>query len=153
MDRTPDSNSVRQTGKGSAEQYVRNRFPKELAEHRRRSVSQVLIVMLDGDKRGIRGRMAELDDACKNVKMEHRGSKEQVIVLIPTWCIETWLAYLEGETVDETRRDYRRLKRSGDCRPHVNTLVEMCQKNQLRQPSPPSLAAACNEYRRLRAVE
>ena len=64
-------------GKGSAEQYVRNRFPKELAEHRRRSVSQVLIVMLDGDKRGIRGRMAELDDACKNVEMEPRARKSK----------------------------------------------------------------------------
>ena len=134
--------------KGSAEQYVRNRFPIELAAHRRRSVTQVLMVMLDGDKRGIHGRMAELDDACKNAEMRPRNSKDQVLVFIPTWNIETWLAYLEGETVDETERDYPRLPRPRDCAPHVDTLVKMCRNNALRKPAPTSLAASCIEYRR-----
>ena len=135
-------------GKGSAEQYVRNRFPKELVEHRRNSVAQALMVMMDGDKLGIRGRMAELDDACTIAKTRPRNSKEYVLVFIPTWRIETWLAYLSGATVDETKRDYPRLRRPRDCAPHVTTLVEMCQENRLRQPAPASLAAACREYRR-----
>ena len=50
-------------GKGSAEQYVRDQYPKELVEHRNASVSQALMVMIDGDRDGIRGRMDELDDA------------------------------------------------------------------------------------------
>ena len=135
-------------GEGSAEQYVRDRFPKELVQHRSTGVSRALMVMMDGDDRGISGRMAELDGACKKAKTSPRTPKEQVLVFIPTWCIETWLAYLDGKNVVEAKRDYPRLPRPRDCAPHVNTLVEMCQKNQLRQPAPASLAAACSEYRR-----
>ena len=52
-------------GRGSAEQFVRKRFPRELAVYRRRrgSVAQTLIVVLDGDDRGVRRRQAELDEA------------------------------------------------------------------------------------------
>ena len=137
-------------GKGSAEQFVRNRFPKELNEHRARpSVSRALMVMMDGDNRGISGRMAELADACTKAKTSPRTQKEQdVLVFIPTWRIETWLAYLESETVDETKRDYPRLPRPRDCARHVDTLVKMCRNKALRKPAPASLAAACDEYRR-----
>ena len=38
-------------GKGSAEQYVRDQYPKELVEHRKASVSRALMVMMDGDNR------------------------------------------------------------------------------------------------------
>ena len=142
-------------GEGSAEHYVRSRFPVELAGHRSRHhrVSQALIVVLDGDQRGLKGRIAELEDACRKAKTNVRGPNERVLVFVPTWRIETWLAYLDGETVDETKRDYPRLARPRNCAPHVNALVEMCQSNQLRRPAPASLAAACGEYRsRLQAA-
>ena len=41
-------------GFGSAEQYVKQRFLTELREHRRRQVSQALLVMRDGDHLGVR---------------------------------------------------------------------------------------------------
>lgn len=132
---------------GSAEQYVRDRFPRELAGQRSSNVARALIVMLDGDRRGVQGRMAEIDNACRNANTDVRGPNEKVLVLVPTWRIETWLAYLDGETVDETRRDYPRLARPRDCDPHLDVLVEMCRKNRLRQPAPASLTAACAEYR------
>ena len=134
-------------GEGSAEQYVRNRFPVELAEHRRSSVSRVLMVMLDGDQRGLKGRVAELDGACRKANTNVRGPNERVLVFVPTWRIETWLAYLDGQTVDERKRDYPRLARPRQCARHVDALVKMCQNNELRQPAPASLAAACSEYR------
>ena len=140
-------------GKGSAEQYVRDRYPKELVEHRNASVSQALMVMMDGDNRGISGRMAELDDACTKAETSPRTQKEpDVIVFIPTWSIETWLAYLDGETVDETKRDYPRLPRPRDCARHVDALVRMCcsrnRDRELWKPAPASLDAACRAYRR-----
>lgn len=140
---------IRSSRKGSAEQYVRDRFPTELVEQRRSSVSRALMVMMDGDKGGIRARKNELDDVCNSAKLMPRSTKERVAVFIPTWRIETWLAYLDGNTVNETKRDYPRLRRPRDCQSHVNTLVDMCLKNQLRPPAPPSLADACREYRRL----
>lgn len=72
-------------GEGSAVQFVRKRFAKEVAEHRRRSVSQELMV---------------------------------------------------------------RLARPKDCGAHAAALGEMCDRRRLREPAPPSLIAACVEYRR-----
>src|SRR3546814_998919 len=53
-------------------------------------------------------RLSELAHACRSVAVEPLGPDDRVVVLVPTWNIETWLAYLDGETVDETKRDYPR---------------------------------------------
>ena len=140
-------------GRGSAEQFVRERFPKELAEYRRRRnrVSVALVVMLDGDAAGVAGRLAELDAACAEQGTPARRSDEDVFVFVPTWRIETWLAWLDGEAgeaVDEEIRDYPRLPRARDCREHARTLADMCRNRRLPAPVPPSLAAACTEYDR-----
>jgi hypothetical protein len=66
---------------------------------------------------------------------------------IPTWNIETWLAYLDGAEVDEGRSDYPRLDRERECQRHVEKLIQMCDAGKLREPSPLSLDAACSEYR------
>lgn len=133
-----------------AEQFVREHFPEQLEEHRRRRnrVSVALIVMVDGDDRGVDQRIAGLDDACRQRNIPSREPSENVLVLVPTWRIETWLAYLGGETVDEEKRDYPRLPRPRDCQPHVDRLADMCRSDALRKPAPSSLVAACTEYRR-----
>ena len=138
-------------GRGSAEQFVRGRFPRELAEYRRRKkrVSSVLVVMLDGDDAGRAARLDELDAACAAQQVAPgRRSDGAVFVFVPTWNVETWFAYLDGETVDESRPDYPRLARERDCRRHVDALALMCRKGQLREPAPPALTAACTEYGR-----
>lgn len=136
-------------GRGSAEQFVRARFPKELRAYRvnRHRVAEALIVMVDGDNKGVGARIAELDRACQADGLEARQPDERVAIFVPTWCIETWIAYLSGLNVDESKDDYPRLERPGECREHVNRLHEMCRRSELRQPSPPSLDAACEEYR------
>ncbi len=138
-------------GQGSAEQFVRQRFPSELVEHRRTaaSVAQVLIVILDGDNLGVDGRQAALDEECLAAGIETRRDDESVLVVVPTWNIETWIAYLDGQTVDEARRDYPRLDRERECQPRVVRLVAMCHNGELRMPAPPSLEAACTEYMRI----
>ena len=137
-------------GRGSAEQFVRERFPAELAEYRRRKnrVSVALVVMLDGDAAGVAGRLAQLDSACEERGIPVRQPGEDVFVFVPTWRIESWLAWLEGEDVDEKRRDYPRLPRPRDCQWHANELAARCRSRQLREDAPPSLAAACTEYGR-----
>ena len=124
------------------------RFPTELAEHQRRPVSQALIVMLDGDHRGVAARMTELQDACREAGVPVRFPEDGVLVVVPTWRIETWLAYLDGECADESNRNYPRLSPSRDCAPHVDTLADMCRRRTLRQPAPDSLITACSEYGR-----
>lgn len=111
-----------------------------------------MIVVVDGDNDGVQRRRDLLADACQAAKIEDRSAAEPVVVLVPTWNIETWLAYLAGESVDETRGDYPRLSRESDCQPQVDGLASMCERGQLRAPAPASLQDACREFERLRAI-
>ena len=142
-------------GRGSAEQFIRRQFPIELKALRRQHGNVSLVTMVDGDRFGLSMRLKQLDSACDEETVPRRRSNESVFVFVPTWCIETWLAYLDvesvtdDESVTEDKSDYPRLERQRDCKRHVEKLVRMCQTNQLREPAPPSLAAACLEYERL----
>lgn len=136
------------SGRGSAEQYVRERFPLELRGIRsKRGERAYLVVMVDGDDKGVFGRRASLDAACVKCQIPPPSDADQVLICVPTWNIETWLAYLDGEAVEENRRDYPRLDRPRDCAPHVQTLAEMCSRDTLRAPSPSSLEDTCTRYR------
>jgi hypothetical protein len=134
-------------GRGSAEQFVRRRFPVELTAHRSRGGSHVLVTMIDGDRHGDDGRRRQLDAACREAETAVRGRSERVVLAVPTRTSESWFAYLDGETVDEGRPDYPRLGRSRECQRHVDALARMCREGALREPSPSSLRIACDEYR------
>lgn len=140
---------VEKGGRGSAEQYVRERFPKELSAYRsnRHRVAQGLIVILDGDAQGVAGRLGQLENVCQTQGIKPREKDEHVAIVVPTWNIETWLCYLSGTEVDEGNRNYPRLDRPRDCQQYVHRLHEMCQQGALRQPAPASLQIACEEYR------
>jgi hypothetical protein len=79
--------------------------------------------------------------------LAERGNEEKIAHFIPARNIETWLAYLSGQDVDETTV-YPRLKKVSDCQHQVLQLKRMCDAGSLRQPAPPSLACACEEFRR-----
>ena len=134
-------------GRGSAEQFVRQRFPRELKAHRSRPVSQAFVTTMDGDQHGVDAGLELLNEACRAGEIHVRSAGERVAVFVPTWNIETWFAYLDGAAVDEARSDYPRLPRERECQRHVDALTEMCRAAALRQPSPPSLDRACDEYR------
>lgn len=135
-------------GRGSGEQFVRERFAKELAFYRARQhrVGQALVVVIDADDRTVAERVEQLDAAAANGGQQPRQSNERVAVFVPRRTIETWIAYLDGQSVNENAT-YRRLPRERDCQQHVERLYRMCQEGDLRAPVPPSLVAACSEYR------
>lgn len=137
-------------GVGSGAQFVRDRFPDEIKAYRsqKNHLWVSLLVMVDGDERGVKARLDELDNACRECGISPRRSDERVPVFVPARRIETWLAYLGGEDVKEERGNYPRLARPRECRRHVETLVAMCRNNGLREPVPSSLAAACDEWQR-----
>jgi len=136
-------------GRGSGEQFVREHFAEELAYYRDRQhrVQQALVVVIDADNRSVADRVGQIDNAASAAEIQPRQGNERVAIFVPAWNIEAWFAYLDGETVDETKRNYPRLHRERDCQRHVEPLYAMCQLGELRQPAPPSLEAACNEYR------
>lgn len=135
------------SGRGAADAFVRRKFVKELCEHRRRRVDRAVVVMVDGDARGVARRIRELDDACQQSGVPPRSGEDRIAVFVPTWSVETWLAYLDGETVTQDRKDYPRLRREGECGRQAGLLAEMCRADLLRRPAPPSLRAACDEFR------
>lgn len=136
---------------GSAEQFVRTRYPVELAALRKRHAKTALIVVIDGDSEGVQRRRNSLAAECLAVDIEDRTGAESVVILVPTWNIETWLAYLAGESVDKTKGNYPRLSKESDCQPQVEALASMCEHGELRKPAPASLQAACKEYGTFRA--
>ena len=103
--------------------------------------------MTDGDRWGPPARVRQLEDACRQKGIAARTDAENIAVFVPTWNIETWIAWLRGQEVDEGSKDYPRLRRESECLPQVNELADMCERGHLRQPAPPSLEAACSEFR------
>lgn len=136
-------------GRGAADQFIRSQFPRELQALRRQHGTVSLVVIVDGDRFGPSERLTQLDEACDKAGVQRKQPDESVFVFVPTWNIETWLAYLDDQQVIEDKRDYPRLTRQRDCRRHVGQLAEMCQANQLKMPAPPSLSTACEEFVRL----
>ena len=103
------------------------------------------LVRTGWETRNIRVEMAPRG-RCSAEFVRNRFPKE--LVLVPTWNIEAWIAYLDGQSVDEQKDDYPRLRRPRECAPHVAALVDMCQRGKLREPAPSSLTTGCTEYRR-----
>jgi len=76
-------------------------------------------------------------------------------MIVPKWNIETWLSYLKGESFDEDIKDNspssRNTRNEKDCKVQVQKLVDMCYNKQvLQEPAPPSLKAACKEYKKVK---
>lgn len=133
------------SGRGAADAWVLQRLPALLRVYRQRQVEHVVILMMDVDRSSLKERQQQLDDICRAQGVDPRAPDERVAVLLPGRNIETWLAYLNGKDVDETSA-YAKLRFAGDYQLHVDALLDGCQRGQLREPVPPSLAHACQEY-------
>lgn len=136
-------------GKQAGEQWVRERYPVELRAIRQMR-SAYLIVVTDADNESTETRRAQLEAECERQEVPRRNDDDRVVVIVPRRNIETWLAYLAGTNVNE-HDPYPRLKHKRDCGERARRLYKMCHETQrLREPIPPSLQEACDEYRRLR---
>lgn len=135
-------------GSQSGEQWVRQRYPAELKAIRGRQQTYLLVV-IDADNLTVEDRRAQLEEQCRQEEVPPRTAGDPVLVFVPRRNIETWFAYLEGLSVDE-QQIYPKLKRESDCARHASELFRMCHIAQrLRNPVPPSLEEACEEYRKL----
>ena len=137
-------------GRGSAEQFVREQFPRELQAIRAKGDENVrLIVMIDGDDKGVNIRRDTLNAACEAQSITAPGATDKVLICVPTWNIETWFAFLDGHEVDESVSDYPRLARERDCAVYAERLAEIC-RDKLPSPTlPQSLNDSCIQYNRL----
>ena len=138
--------AVQKTNGGAGDQFVRDNYPAQLDAVRKRG--GILVVMIDGDRYSIEQRLKQLNDACRERDVSPRKPEDNVAIFVPKRRIETWLAYLDGEQVNETD-SYPRLERERECRKHADALVQMCDRGKLNSPAPTSLEAACCEYRKV----
>jgi hypothetical protein len=144
-------------GAGSAEQWVRSRYPLEMRAYRRQAnhLTNGLLVSVDGDRLGVDARKSQLDSALAEDGQDVRRPDDRVAIFVPTWSIETWLLWLCGiEPIDEHtpyKRDpsYQRRKEAREVGP-VQAAEAWFTSSQ-RPSAPASLVDGRTEMERLRA--
>ncbi|HSI84611.1 MAG: hypothetical protein ACAI35_22680 [Candidatus Methylacidiphilales bacterium] len=136
--------------KGSGEQWVRNRFPQELSAYRNvKSMDKALIVVTDADLLEVDKRIQTLNRKCSEESIPLPRPDEKIVFIVPKRNIETWLAFLRGQTVNEDD-EYPKYKGESDCRDEVDQLHDYCFKQQrLPSDAPASLLLSCKEYKKL----
>jgi hypothetical protein len=138
-------------GRGSGEQFVRQNYPKEVKELRRRAkhLHVGLVVVIDADTSTVPQRLQQLDAELQQSGLSPRADDERIALLVPRRNIETWIHYLLGNPVDEDTV-YPKLPRESDCQPAVARLLAIRSSGwQLPDDCPPSLREGCAELRRL----
>ena len=115
--------------------------------------------MIDADTQSVKDRQQQLGAACSEAKppVPARGNNDAVVHIISRRNIETWLAYLSGVTDVDENTDYKAQGysfrgRESDSHPMVKKLVDQCKRHRDPGDRPPSLAAACGEFERMRSV-
>jgi hypothetical protein len=150
---------------GSKEQFVRETYLSEVRKYRqainikknnqkensKRMTSIALVVMTDADNLSVQQRINQLSSVLKENDLPDRQREEAIAVFIPKRNIETWIAHLRGENVnEEDNKTYNKLPKESDCKPQVEDLADRCQQQELLETNIlPSLKIACQEFQRL----
>jgi hypothetical protein len=100
------------SGRGSAEQWVRESLPAEVRAFRMRQarVKTHLIVLIDADNKTVQNRFSQLDQALQKKNMPPIDSgTERIARLVPKRNVETWILVLNSFAADE-ETDYKSAK-------------------------------------------
>jgi len=138
-------------GSQSGEQYVRTHYPEEVKAYRqnRNRVAIGLVVLIDADTGTLTARLNWLANVLDEDKQEKRGSNEAIAIFVPKRNIETWIHYLQGETVNEEDAYAKFENNEAVCKTAVEDLADRCYSQSLPEDAPRSLQAACGELQRL----
>lgn len=140
-------------GRGSGKKYVEENLAGEVQACRGRHASTILLVFRDADEQSVGQAISFLD-----AKLQpQREDNEPIAYIIPKWHIETWIAYLSGENVNELdketyKRKYRTISESKEAHSFIDKLAKDCRENTELESPPNSLVAACKEFDRIRNV-
>lgn len=139
-------------GRGAAEQWVRQRYAREIKAYRSKARYRniALVVMIDGDRKSVTERKLELDNSqeMKAAGQKRRADKETVAIFVPKRNIETWFHFLNSELPNEVD-DYKPMYRNVRPTRYAKILSDLCKREPLLPNSPPSLQDSCSEWRRL----
>ena len=139
-------------GQGSGEQYVRERYPLEVAYYRNRSTSRKAALMVgpDCDTGTVEEHERELDRALVASSEAKREAAEEIALLLPKRNIETRVLCLSGGAVDEVT-NYKGTRNNGALiKPAAVTLYEWSRTGSTVPAScVPSLRKGLIEVRRI----
>lgn len=140
-------------GQGSGKRYVTNNISLEVEALRKRHASTILLVIQDADELTVEQVKSNLEAKI----LPHRDDNEPIAYIIPKWHIQTWIAYLNGEDVDEENKstykiNYGRISELKDSHPLIDKLANNCKANKQLQSPPASLVTACEEFSRIRNI-
>lgn len=138
-------------GSQSGEQYVRTHYPAEVKAYRqnRNRVAIGLVVLIDADTGTLKERLNQLASALDKDQQNNRQSNEAIAIFVPKRNIETWIHYLQGESVNEEDAYAKFEQNEAVCKTDVEDLADRCYSQILPEDAPPSLQAACGELQRL----
>jgi len=142
-------------GRGSGAQQVLNQYAVEVRAYLSRHARKWLIVVIDADNFSVHDRLTQLAQNLRESQYERvrncRADSEQIARLAPKWSIETWILFLNGETIDEDTR-YKNLNRDWDqlITPAAAQLAEWMAQANPPNDCNPSLLHGIGELRRLR---
>jgi hypothetical protein len=140
-------------GKGSAKKFVEDHLAQEVKALRTRSASTILVVVRDADEEPVDRVRMNLD-----AKIDPpRGDREPIVYFLPKWHIQTWIAFLDGEAVDEGdrstyRQRYEEVSETRKAHPYVDHLADLCRDRAPLAAPPGSLLMACDEFDRIRDI-
>jgi hypothetical protein len=97
------------SGRGSGEQWVRERYVRTLLANRARTkrVKTGLTVVIDADTGAVRSRLQQFQASLREGKIPALKGDEPVVHLVPRRNIETWILCLTGSQVDEETHYHR----------------------------------------------
>ena len=139
------------SGRGSGEQWVRNRYADAVKAYRMRSAraQTALIVVIDADAHSVNERCRQLEAALELEEINPRGEQEKISHVIPKRNIETWILCLNGEHVDE-ECDYKGQVNDNQIKPAALVLFEWTRPNaRVGQNCIDSINRAIPEVQRL----
>jgi hypothetical protein len=132
---------------GPGHSGVSKRLAEEIRVIRAQGARAGLLVILDADGHSSEERRRDALRRC--TEEERPRSSDPVAILLPARNIETWIAWLEGQSVDSVTK-YPKLERERDCQAAVERLKGHCDSGlALPAGCPPSLIEACTEFRRV----
>ncbi len=149
-------NEALPSGRGSGEQWVRERYASAVKAYRWRSsrAETALVSVIDADAGDSSRRVRQLQEGLERAGLEPRTADERIVHLIPRQNIETWILNLIGHEVDE-ETDYRRTPEVDDLiHSAAQTLFEWTRPNAvIPAHCTSSLRSAFPELRRLEPVQ
>ena len=140
-------------GEGCGEQHVREKYPVEVRENRRRFNHRngCLVTVIDADRFAVNIRHRQLNEALMNSGLPPRRQGETIAIFIPRWHIETWIHYLlssDGLKPEDEKCSYFDGNESA-CHPAVDRLLAIAREMPYPSDCPPSLQLSLPELSRI----